>query len=189
MFNRLVCIERRWCGPQNPADRPDTKDASKLVNEDNHRLSGRSSSAAAKYALACFSISLVVRSLWFSHPNSLIRSFSALVSPAADRPHARPAGTTHEDCRGSTQLRRDTTVRRAIAGVNGTVFLKQPNTAFAKFSRIGGGESSLRHRAHPLSVLLSGKPGAVQHSQRITVPREIWTLIFAKRCFGRSACR
>src|SRR5690606_4283920 len=39
---------------------------------------------------------------------------------------------------------------------------KKPNTAFAKLDWIGGGESLLGHRAHPLSVLLSGKPGAVQ---------------------------
>ncbi|WP_207287143.1 hypothetical protein, partial [Rhodovulum adriaticum] len=41
------------------------------------------------------------------------------------------------------------------------VLSKKPNTAFTQFGRIGGGESLLRHRAHPLSVLLSGKPGAV----------------------------
>jgi hypothetical protein len=42
------------------------------------------------------------------------------------------------------------------------VLSKKPNSAFSKFSRIGRGEFLVRHRAHPLSVLLSGKPGAVQ---------------------------
>jgi len=37
-----------------------------------------------------------------------------------------------------------------------------PNTTFTQFGRIGGGMSILCHRAHLLSVLLSGKPGAVQ---------------------------
>jgi len=40
--------------------------------------------------------------------------------------------------------------------------LAKPNTTLTQFGRIGGGILILRHRAHPLSILLSGKPGAVQ---------------------------
>jgi hypothetical protein len=53
-----------------------------------------------------------------------------------------------------------------IAGVIATVRSKHPNTAFAQLGRIGGGESPLCRRAHPLSVLLSGKAGAV-HVEKI----------------------
>ncbi len=56
---------------------------------------------------------------------------------------------------------RNRTICRCIAGIIAAVLSKQPDTALAKFGWIGGGESSLCHRAHPLSVLLSGKPGAV----------------------------
>ncbi len=76
---------------------------------------------------------------------------------------------------------RTRTVARAIAAVIGAVLLKQPNTAFAQFSWIGGGMSSLRNRAHLWSVLLSGKPGAVQivgpHLPKDIVLREIWITI------------
>ena len=43
----VIC---RWCDPQDPADRPDTKDATMIVDERDHLRNGRSSSAAAKYA-------------------------------------------------------------------------------------------------------------------------------------------
>ena len=75
----IIC---RWCDFQNPADRPDAKDNSVFLNEHDHRLNGRSSSAAAKYADAYFRISSAVRSSRFSRSNSLILSFSTLVRPA-----------------------------------------------------------------------------------------------------------
>jgi hypothetical protein len=40
------------------------------------------------------------------------------------------------------------------------VLSEKPNTAFAKHGWAGEGEALLGHRAHPLSVLRSGKPGA-----------------------------
>ena len=73
-------------------------------------------------------------------------------------PDAQAVGRT-------AKLRRNRPVGRTVAGVVAAVLAEKPNTAFAQFGRIGGGESLLRHRAHPLSVLLSGKPGAV-HSGR-----------------------
>jgi hypothetical protein len=39
---------------------------------------------------------------------------------------------------------------------------KVGDAAFTQLRRIGGGMWSLRHKAHLWSVLLSGKPGAVQ---------------------------
>src|SRR6056297_1199307 len=78
----LKRIIRRWCDPQNPADRPDTMDTTVIINERDHLRNGRSSSAAAKYALAFFRISLAWRSSRTSRSSSLIRSFSALVRPA-----------------------------------------------------------------------------------------------------------
>lgn len=81
-LHSLEGIERRWCDPQNPADRPDTKDATVIVDERDHLRKGRSSFAAAKYALAFFRISLAWRSSRTSRSSSLLRSFSALVSPA-----------------------------------------------------------------------------------------------------------
>ncbi|WP_412176234.1 HNH endonuclease family protein [Lentibacter sp. XHP0401] len=49
------------------------------------------------------------------------------------------------------------------------VLLKKPNTTFTQFGRIGGGMFSLRHRVHLRSVLLSGKPGAVQGIGNLTL--------------------
>jgi hypothetical protein len=46
--HRLERLERRWCDPQKPADRPDTKDAAMIIDERDHLRNGRSSSAAAK---------------------------------------------------------------------------------------------------------------------------------------------
>jgi ABC-type glycerol-3-phosphate transport system substrate-binding protein len=66
--------------------------------------------------------------------------------------------------RRAAKLRRNRLVGSRVAGVAAAVLSEKPNAAFAKLGRIGGGESLLCHRAHPLSVLLSGKPGAV-HSR------------------------
>jgi hypothetical protein len=40
--------------------------------------------------------------------------------------------------------------------------LEKPNAAFAKFSRVLRGRFFLFHGAHPLRVLPSSKPGAIQ---------------------------
>ena len=62
----------------------------------------------------------------------------------------------------TAKLRRNRLAGRTVAGMIGTVLAKQPNNAFAQLGRMGGGESPLCHGAHPLSVSLSGTPGAVQ---------------------------
>src|SRR5690606_10738931 len=56
-------------------------------------------------------------------------------------------------------------VSGGAAAVIGTVLTKQPNTAFAKFSRTDEGEQSLRYRVHPLSASLFGNPAAVQRQE------------------------
>jgi hypothetical protein len=66
--------------------------------------------------------------------------------------------------RRAAKLRGNRLVGSRVAGVAAAVLSEKPNAAFAKLGRIGGGESLLCHRAHPLSVLLSGKPGAVQNA-------------------------
>lgn len=163
MFNSLEGMIRRWCDPRNPADRPDTKDATVIVEKRDHLRNGRSSSAAAKYALAFFRNSLAWRSFRTSRSISLIRSFSGLVSPP--RCPASRSACWHQTRRlsgGTAKLRRVRLIGGCVAGVGGAALSEKPNTALAQFGRIGGGESLLRHRVHPLSVLLSGKLGAVQ---------------------------
>jgi hypothetical protein len=44
------------------------------------------------------------------------------------------------------------------------VFTIKPDAALAELGRVLQGVLLLFHRAHPLRVLLSGKPGAVQQS-------------------------
>jgi len=66
---------------QRAADRLDPATSAVLVDEDVHFLSWRSNSAWAKYALANFRISLNLRSSRTSRSSSLIRCFSAVVTP------------------------------------------------------------------------------------------------------------
>ena len=53
-------------------------------------------------------------------------------------------------------------VGRAITRVARAVLAIEPDAAIAKLGRVLRGGLLLFHRAHPLRVLLSGKPGAVQ---------------------------
>src|SRR6056297_2942826 len=87
----LESVERRWCDPQNLANRPDTMHTTMIIHERDHLRNGRPSSAAAKYALAFFRISLACLSSRFSRSRALIRAFSSLVgtdsSPTRQRQH------------------------------------------------------------------------------------------------------
>ena len=67
-------VIRRRGDRQNPADRLDPMDGAMIIDERDHLLNGRSSSACAKYADAFLSISLACRSSRFSRSNALIRS-------------------------------------------------------------------------------------------------------------------
>src|SRR5690606_28488352 len=66
----------------NPADRLDPISISVLINEGDHRLNGRSSSAWAKYAEALRRISLACRNSRFSLSRALSFSAISVVTPA-----------------------------------------------------------------------------------------------------------
>jgi len=76
-----VVVICRWGNRQNSANRLDTIEITMVVDEGNHRLNGRSSSACAKYAEGFRRISLAWRSSLTSRSSSLIRSRSSLVDP------------------------------------------------------------------------------------------------------------
>ena len=67
---------------QNAADRLDPVDGAMIVDERDHGLDRRSSSAWAKYADALRRISLACRSSRFSRSSALSRSRSSLVRPS-----------------------------------------------------------------------------------------------------------
>ncbi len=76
-----VGVIRRRGDRQHPADRLDPVDGAMLVNEGDHGLDRRSSSAIAKYADALRRISLAWRSSRFSRSSARMRSCSAVVGP------------------------------------------------------------------------------------------------------------
>src|SRR3954469_9813239 len=69
-------VIRRRGDRQHPADRLDPVDGAMLVNEGDHGLDRRSSSAIAKYALALRRISLAWRNSRFSRSSARMRSWS-----------------------------------------------------------------------------------------------------------------
>jgi len=73
---------RRWGDRQHAADRLDPVDGAMLVDEGDHGLDRRSSSAIAKYADALRRISLAWRSSRTSRSSARMRSCSAVVGPA-----------------------------------------------------------------------------------------------------------
>src|SRR6056297_2738798 len=75
-------IEGRRGDRQNPADRLDPILGPVIVDERDHRFSGRSSSAWAKYALAFLRRSFACRSYRTSRSRSLIRARSSDVTPS-----------------------------------------------------------------------------------------------------------
>src|SRR5580693_5517312 len=82
----------RWGDRQHPADRLDPIRPAVIVEEGDHGLCRRSSSARAKYALALRRMSLAWRSSRFSRSSAL--SLVA-ISPACARCRARPSSPTH----------------------------------------------------------------------------------------------
>ena len=81
---------------QHFADRLDPELRPVIVNEGDHRLSGRSSSAWAKYADALRRISLACRSSRFSRSKAFIFSATSLGTPATT-PLSISAFLTHSD--------------------------------------------------------------------------------------------
>jgi hypothetical protein len=92
---------------QRSADRLDPQTSAVLVDEGIHFLNWRSSSAWAKYALASFRISLVLRSSRTSRSRSLMRCCSVVVGPAVRRCRVRlgaPTGAASRPCSRSCRL-------------------------------------------------------------------------------------
>jgi hypothetical protein len=89
---RRVAPVRRRGNPQRAGLDPAT--SAVLVDEGVHFLSWRSNSAWAKYALASFRISLVLRSSRTSRSSCLIRCWSAVVAPGR-KPLSRSPWRTH----------------------------------------------------------------------------------------------
>ena len=85
----------RWGDRQHPADRLDPIRPAVIVDEGDHGLYRRSSSAWAKYALALRRISLAWRSSRFSRSRALSLSPSRSSGPARARCRARPSSPTH----------------------------------------------------------------------------------------------
>jgi hypothetical protein len=79
---RSMSVVGRRGDRQQLADRLDPVDGAMLVDEGDHGLDRRSSSAIAKYALALRRISLAWRSSRFSRSSALMRSRSSVVGPA-----------------------------------------------------------------------------------------------------------
>ena len=132
-------VGARWGDRQHTAGRLDPKLPLMLFNEGNHLPNRRSSSACAKYADAFLRIPLAWRSCLFPRSNAFSRARRSLVKPSPP------------------------SCRRAHRRL-GPLLAKKPNSAFPQIRRVFRGISSCPqvHRAHPLRVLLSGKPAAVQ---------------------------
>src|SRR5215213_804847 len=86
-------VIRRWGDRQHAADRLDPVDGAMRVDEGDHGLDRRSSSAWAKYADAFLRISLAWRNSRFSRSSARMRSCSAVVGPAR-RPWSRSVWRT-----------------------------------------------------------------------------------------------
>src|SRR5690349_20361967 len=77
-----MIVVRRWGDRQYPADRLDPMLLPVFINEFDHGLDRRSSSAAAKYADALRRMSLACRSSRFSRSSALIFSATSDGTPA-----------------------------------------------------------------------------------------------------------
>lgn len=95
-------------------------------------------------------------------PRPAMRQRIGVLRSGAARCRGRPTGTTRAGFWRAARLWPDYPVGRHIAGIICPVLSEKPDTTFAKFGRIGGGEFLLRHRVQISSVSLSDKLGAVQ---------------------------
>ena len=116
------------------AGRLDPVDGAMLVDEGDHFLNGRSSSAWAKYADALRRISFAWRSSRTSRSSALIRSCSSVVALALVA-LSLPAP---QRLRRAADLRRDRADRRPLRGVLAFVIEHHPNRAFADFRGVLG---------------------------------------------------
>ena len=135
----VIC---RWCDPQDPADQPDTKDATMIVDERDHLRNGRSSSAAAKYALAFFRISLA----WHSSRTSRSSSF-AIVSRTNGVPMAHSDLSGHLSARPVARHRvRPADTRRASCPVNSQAAAQSPYRLPCRWHNQHGSLGKAEHR-------------------------------------------
>src|SRR6056297_2203611 len=91
---RRMGVTGRRGDRQDPADRLDPVHPAMIVDERDHGLNRRSSSAWAKYALALRRISLAWRNSRFSRSSAFSRSRSSVVSPGR-APRSRSDRLTH----------------------------------------------------------------------------------------------
>lgn len=135
----VIC---RWCDPQDPADQPDTKDATMIVDERDHLRNGRSSSAAAKYALAFSRISLA----WHSSRTSRSSSF-AIVSRTNGVPMAHSDLSGHLSARPVARHRvRPADTRRASCPVNSQASAQSPYRLPCRWHNQHGSLGKAEHR-------------------------------------------
>ena len=147
---------------QHPADRLDPMGPAMIVDEGDHGLNRRSSSAWAKYALALRRISLAWRSSRFSRSSAF--SFARHVRR---RPGPCPLSRSAffdpvvQRLRRAADLRRNRHDRRPLRGMIALVIDHHPHRALAHLRR-----KLVRRLACHGSILsrvgASGKPGAVQ---------------------------
>ncbi len=151
-----------------------------LVNEVDHGLDRRSSSAWAKYADALRRISFAWRSSRFSRSSALIRSRSPSSDRAAGPGHARPAAPSYAASRPCSRSSRQSRgsppiARRARLGARGPSAPRahepQRNTVGTRFV----------HGSILSRVGASGKPGAVHSANLRSI---VW---FAAHCC-RASC-
>lgn len=155
-----VLVRGRRSDRQDTADRLDPMDLTVRIDELFHRFNGRSSSAIAKQAEACFRISLAWRSSRTSRRSRASSSFSARVGPGRVPP-------SRSVCR--TQVRSVSPEQPIcdaidwIAAHCGPVLLPMvhdhPDSAGAHLETIG--RDSLRHRSTLSRGGASGKHGAL----------------------------
>ena len=185
-------VAARWGDRQHTADRLDPKLSLMLFNEGNHLPNRRSGSACAKYADAFLRIPLAWRSCLFPRSNAFSRARRSLVKPSRRRAHRRlgPLERTRRvACRVSGQasaqspcgLRCHCHIQAAVREKDGPRVPANPPCILGGFLLV--------HRAHPLRVLLSGKPGAVQKSTKtVYLGMMSWSPFPLKSTMASCAC-
>ena len=150
-----------WGDRQHAADRLDPMPPTVIVDERDHRLNGRSSSAWAKYADALRRISLACRNSRFSRSSALIWPVSCVVGPGRS-PWSRSDRRTQLRSVSPVQpiLSCNRVDRRPLRRVLRLVIKHHPNGSIPHLRR----KPVCRWLAH-CSILsrrgASGKPGAV----------------------------
>src|SRR5688572_5183580 len=107
-----------------------------LVDEGDHFLNGRSSSAWVKNANALRGISFAWRSSLTSRSSALIRSRSSVVGLGACPGRVRPAGPSPARFRRAADLCRDRADRRPMRGVIALMLEHHPYRVLANLGEV-----------------------------------------------------